>query len=111
MTNSVTLDPKQINIDTVDLRILMLIDENLTYAEMATRLGYSAKSGIHRRVNSLVEKGLITKEPLKSRSRRLTDEGRETLDGFIALARKEQADGSKPIDEGDLPLTGDVPAH
>jgi DNA-binding IclR family transcriptional regulator len=73
-----------VELDTRDLQILALIDRRLTHEEMAEELGLAAKSGIFRRVERMLHLGFITKDPRKSRSRRLTDNGRQVLDGFVA---------------------------
>ncbi len=56
-----------------------MIDDRLTYEEMAHYLGLRAKSGVFRRVQKLINMGLVDKTPLKSRSRRLTENGRRLL--------------------------------
>ena len=63
----------------VDMQVLRMIDDRLTYEEMANKTGLSAKSGMFRRVHKLIGMELVEKDPLKSRSRRLTDNGRRIL--------------------------------
>ncbi len=65
----------------IDIKVLDMILDRLTYEEMSSKLGITAKSGMFRRVQKLIEMGLVTKDPLKSRSRRLTDNGRRILSG------------------------------
>lgn len=67
-------------LDEVDQKILGYIAERLTYQEMADELNRPARSGIFRRVTKLLLLGLVTKDPKKSRSRRLTEDGRRVLD-------------------------------
>ncbi len=69
-----------ISLDTRDLEILALTNRRLTHEEMAEELGLAAKSGIFRRVERLIVLGFITKDPRKSRSRRLTENGQSILD-------------------------------
>lgn len=64
-----------------DLVVLSLIEGHQTYEEMADEMGLSAKSGLYRRVQKLIDLGLVKKDQLKSRSRRLTAYGRRVLSG------------------------------
>jgi len=89
-----SLDPstlqKLIPIDAVDLSLLRMIQDHLTYQEMAEKVDRRARSGVYRRIERLIKLGLIEKKSLKSRSRRLTDAGQELL------RRLPVADGTEP---------------
>lgn len=73
-----------IELDAVDQQILSLVALRFTYQEMADALHRPARSGIYRRVEKLISLGLVTKDPKKSRSRELTDAGRQVLDQISA---------------------------
>lgn len=72
------------DLDETNIQILGFIRERHTYQEMADALSRSAKSGIYRRVRKLIDLGLVTKTPMKSRSRRLTEDGKRILDSVLA---------------------------
>ena len=84
----------KIELDLLDLRILVIIPARLTYEEMAEALGYRAKSGIFKRIKRLEFLGLIESKPLKSRSRRLTDAGRNIVDTFIDSESSDNGEGA-----------------
>lgn len=72
-------------LDAVDEKILTYVRDRLTYQEMADGLDRSARSGLYRRVEKLIALKLVTKSERKSRSRRLTDEGKRILDSLPSL--------------------------
>ncbi|MGH9425934.1 MAG: hypothetical protein ACRD2L_06495 [Terriglobia bacterium] len=72
----------------IDVAVMGYIQENFTYEEMAQALGNSAKSGAYRRVEKLIRMALVEKTSLKSRSRRLTPNGRRVFNRELAAARK-----------------------
>ncbi len=74
-------DPMPPQVTDIDVQVLRMIDSRLTYEEMAIEMGLSAKSGVFRRVQKLITMQLVEKDPLKSRSRRLTEHGRRILSG------------------------------
>jgi predicted transcriptional regulator len=75
------------HLDETDLKLLALIDERLTYAEMAERVERRARSGVFRRLMRLASLGLIEKDARKARMRRLTSDGRRTLNRLTARSR------------------------
>lgn len=69
-----------IRLNSVDLRILELLEsDSLTYEELALATGRRARSGMHRRVQRLIEMGYLSSIPGKSRRRKVTDDGKEQL--------------------------------
>jgi len=80
-----TSNPMPPRVTENDITVLHMVDDRLTYAEMAEEMGLSAKSGVFRRIEKLIDMGLVEKDPLKSRSRRLTKNGRRVLGGEPAL--------------------------
>ena len=68
-----------IKTDPIDLAILKMIVENLTFQEMADQLHFAARSAIFKRVNKLIRAGLVIKRKGKSRSRTLTNDGKQLL--------------------------------
>jgi len=72
-------------LDAVDQKILSFINDRLTYQEIADALTRSARSGIYSRVQKLIALELVTKSDRKSRSRRLTDEGKRVLDTLVII--------------------------
>ncbi len=81
-----TSNPMPPRITKNDITVLHMVDDRLTYEEMAFEMGISAKSGVFRRIEKLISMGLVEKDPLKSRSRRLTDNGRRILSGEPATS-------------------------
>ncbi len=72
-----------------------------TVREVCERMGLSSPSTVHVHLKALEQKGLINRDPLKSRSITLASEHHHPQDFGVALS-----DGSSV----DLPLVGDVAA-
>jgi len=79
MNKTMNSNPMPPRITLLDKQAMVMIDKRMTYAEMATIMNLSAKSGVFRRIEKLIKMGLVEKDPLKSRSRRLTEDGRRVL--------------------------------
>jgi repressor LexA len=67
--------------------ILRFIDDHVkehgyppTHKEMMKALGVNSTSTIAHHMSYLIARGLITREPFKSRTTQITDKGREVLD-------------------------------
>jgi len=98
--------------------LLMLIDARVkavgvppSYDEMKDSLGLASKSGIHRLISALEERGFIRRLPNKARALEVLKLPEDMQDKVVSFAEKKAERDAAPVNDGvSIPFVGKIAA-